>query len=438
MRNWVSLLVLTVAVPFIIASCKKDTMVNSYYGSGRFQIVSGNNQSGIYGEVLPKAITLKINSTRKSDKFYVVVKTTRGNGWVSIASSFQQLNAGDSISINWSLGCDYPDQQISCLLFSDSIVYPGAGASFYSQASDSISIGATGLKPSGWCKSCGFGNNLNYNSKIIADQNDNLYLINGKIFSSQDGGYNWYPLQNIPHTGEVADAAFNSKNELYIVTQNSGVFYSNDLNKWMPLNNGFIQPQSPTAFFIEDTALFVSYYFDGPYISTDNGNFWRKMLVGGNSQRYYYINRHPDGRLMLFDDWNTLKQSSDNGKTWNEISLDYKYANYSIYDFKIDKSGQLYIGSGDATLAILDPQSFQGTVHTYYQWNASLQTVNNITFAINDIYYLVNYSPTPGIYSEKNNWNILDIGFTDKISYFFKKSNGAFLLFSDNYIFYKN
>ena len=45
----------------------------------------------------------------------------------------------------------------------------------------------------------------------------------------------------------------------------------------------------------------------------------------------------------------------------------------------IDAAGSLYIGGADATISILDPNTYQGEVHRHYEWNASSQTVNNIT-----------------------------------------------------------
>ena len=61
-------------------------------------------------------------------------------------------------------------------------------------------------------------------------------------------------------------------------------------------------------------------------------------------------------------------------------------------------SGLLYIGSGDASLAILSPNTYMGDLHKYYQWNGSSQHIENIKFNGKDVYYLVSHTPNPGIY----------------------------------------
>jgi hypothetical protein len=154
------------------------------------------------------------------------------------------------------------------------------------------------------------------------------------------------------------------------------------------------------------------------------------------SQRFYYIRRHPDGRVMLFDDWGDLKVSGDNGDTWQKINLDSRYHNYEVYDFKIAPDGKLYIGSGDASLAIVDPNTYQGDLHTYYNWNGNSQQINNITISNNNVYYLVNYTPSPGIYSENNGWSLLNAGFNGRIDYFFLKDNNKFLISSQGALYY--
>ncbi len=64
------------------------------------------------------------------------------------------------------------------------------------------------------------------------------------------------------------------------------------------------------------------------------------------------------------------------------------------------------------TISAITPDTYTGDVHSYCQWNASAQEVNNIQFYNNDVYYLVNFTPTPGIYRKNNNWGgPIDLGF---------------------------
>jgi hypothetical protein len=194
--------------------------------------------------------------------------------------------------------------------------------------------------------------------------------------------------------------------------------------------------RQPTSFLVEDSAMFVSFYSDGPYRTTDNGNFWKKLVVGGISERFYYIRRHPDGRLMLFDEFSNFLVSADNGDTWKLVFIDYKYVNNQVFDFKIAPDGRLYIGAENSSLAIIDPNTYQGDVHSYPQYNSNEQTINNITITGDNVYYLVNYSSIPGIYSESNSWKWVDIGFNGRIDYYYLKENNKYLVDSDGWVYY--
>jgi hypothetical protein len=51
-------------------------------------------------------------------------------------------------------------------------------------------------------------------------------------------------------------------------------------------------------------------------------------------------------------------------------------------------------------------------------------------------YQLVNDTPVPGIYSKNNSWNLLDIGFNNRISYYYLKDNNKYLIGSDGWVYY--
>jgi len=424
---------LAVAIIMLLVACKKENeMPSSTYGTGKLTVVKGNNQAGVFGELLTDTIILALSSRNASNHFYVTFRLVQGNGQVeqngyNVQYPVQKDSAG-TLAFNWRMGCNSAVQQIRFYIYTDSTAY-----NFYGTPSDSITITASAVKPNGWCRSCGYGT---ANSIKVITANNKLYLIDAGLFSSADRGLNWYPITGIPFSDDITDAQFNSKHWLYVLTRQHGIYFSKDMKQWEAINNGLLDFRDPTAFLVEDTALFVSFYFDGPYRTTDNGNFWKKLVVGGDSQRFYYIRRHPDGRIMLFDDWTNFKVSGDNGDTWQRANLEHKYVHSEVFDFKIAPDGKLYIGSGDATLSILDPYTYQGDVHSYYQWNASYQTINNITVTGNNVYYQVNYNPAPGIYSKNNGWNLLDIGFNGPANYYFLKQNDKFLIGSQGWLYY--
>ena len=87
-------------------------------------------------------------------------------------------------------------------------------------------------------------------------------------------------------------------------------------------------------------------------------------------------------------------------------------------------------------LLCLIPYTYQGDIHKYYEFNSNLQIINNITITGSNVYYLVNYSLEPGIYSKSNGWNLLDVGFNKPINYYFLKENDKFLIGSMKGLYY--
>jgi hypothetical protein len=432
---------LLMPVLIMLAGCKKENNAVHSFGAS-LQILKGNNQAGIYGEVLQDTIFLKVSITDTSRKYKVKYDLIQGNGllepWGYSNPVNLLYNTDDKgiIRIRWRLGCNNPVQKVK---FS---VYPAEAVNWQGKITagqvplDTAIISASGQPPVGWGRSCGCDFTDQINFKIFTYNNSRLYMVNRGLYYSDDKGINWYPVSSVPDWA-IVDAQFNSKGWLYIVTRYNGVYFSQDLISWQSINNGILDHRDPTAFTVEDSMLFVSFYFDGPYKTDNNGGFWRKVLVGGQSQRFYFIRRHPNGNLYLFDDWGTLKVSQNNGKNWSSAGLGYFYVPYNEYDFEIGKDGLLYVGAGDATISAVSPDTYSGERHSYYEWNAALQLVNNIQFFNNDMYYLVNYNPRPGVYSRNNNWDRIDLNFEKIIRYFYIRNDGGFLLAADA-IYYKN
>jgi hypothetical protein len=143
------------------------------------------------------------------------------------------------------------------------------------------------------------------------------------------------------------------------------------------------------------------------------------------------INRHPDGRLMMFDNWTTLWESADNGNVWTRVNIGRDYVSGQVRSFRIDAQGTMYFGCTDSKLAVVDPTTLQGSIHDYYEYYGGSQWVGNITFANNDVYYLCNLNPAKGIYSRNNNWSKLAMpDFGEPIRYFFPRNNGKFIVAS--------
>jgi hypothetical protein len=410
----------------------------------KLTIVSGNNQSGQFGEILKDTIILKVTSKLPSKGYKITFECIQGNGKLIYNGGNNTIMADSlgEIRFFWRVGGDNAVQKVRFYVYADSIksTYGGYYYDTFSKIpSDSITIVSTSDKPKGWGLSCGLDDNIDFfSSDFLSFDNETIYLVNRHLYYSTDGGVNWYKKNNIPGDPEISFARFDSKGWLYLATKNNGIMYSKNLNTWKTINTGILDYRDPTMFLVEDSTLFVSFYFDGPYRTTDNGRFWRKLIVGGDTQRCYFMKRHPDGRLFMFDNWTTFLMSENNGDNWKSVNINSNYTNSIVYDLQIDPNGTIYIGADDATFSAIDSHSFTGYYKYYYQWNSNSQSVERIKRFNNNIYYLVRSTPTPGIYSVNNNWNRIELGFTKPIYNYYLKSDNTFILISNAGCYYFN
>jgi hypothetical protein len=426
-----------------LISCKKSNLSSQSNNGASLTLLSGNNQSGTYGELLKDTINLKLTITDSSFQYVVKYEFVQGNGKLE---NFGYNNPGNiayntayptNMNLLWRLGCNSPAQTIKFYLYHAAVVNSLGQPTDGEKPLDSVIVTASGQSPTGWGRSCGFDVNNAIAFKIFTYDNSRLYAVNQGLYYSDDKGVNWYPMSGVPNFADVADAGFNSKGWLYYVTGSHGVYYSQDMASWQAINNGILDYRTPTAFTVDDSVLFVSFYFDGPYMTDNNGQFWKELLVGARSQQCYFIRRHPNGNLYLFNEWGNLLVSDNNGANWSVAPLAWQYVPYSDYDLEISKDGTIYIASGDATISAISAGSYTGDIHSYNQPNSSSQLINNIQFNNGDVYYLVNYNPAPGIYSKNNNWGIVDLGFDKTIQYYYVQNDGKFLLLADA-LYYKN
>lgn len=434
---------MTLVVPMMVLLCsceKDDIMPTKDIAFGKLEIVLGDNQTGYFGEFLSEFIEIRASSINNHRKYLIKWEMIQGNGSIEpVYYNYGNVNNVDStglLELKWRLGCDNVIQKIKLFLYVDSTITEYGNLKYYSTPSDTLTITANGIKPTGWAKSCGCENVDTYSSKITSYDNNTLYLVNRGLFYSTDQGLNWYKVDGVPEWGTIVDAQFNSYGWLYILTKDNGICYSKDLKKWDYINNGILDPRYPEAFLVEDSTLFVSFLFDGLYKTSNNGEFWRKLLVGGGGE-YYQISRHPNGDLYVFDKWSDLYLSKNFGYTWGKVNVEYKYVNSPVYDLEIDKNGFIYIGADDATISKLFSDTHTGEIHKYYEMNHSSQQVEDIKIINNIAYFTVNGNPTPGIYSSQN-WQRLDLGFTGRISNYYLKNDGTFLLISSDGVYYYN
>jgi hypothetical protein len=433
----------------IMAACSGDedtpSPQNDKYGS--LQINGGNEQLGIPGKLLTDTLRITVtpkNSSFKPGNFVIRPRVQKGNGAVMdpyFAGKSPELISADSkgnFKTLWQLGCGDKEQLLSFYLYYTDSCGLYTIAQGLCDPIDSVTFTATAKAPHGWNLSCGITSADKYNTKIH-DYKGQLYAVNyGTLYKLViKEGMGWEKVPGVP-SNKIFDFGFTSTGSIYILTDGEGVYRSGDLESWTPVNNGILDPRYPKSLLVEDSVVYVSFNFDGLYrLRPSVGTTWKKLLIDGKYwEEYAFITRHPNGNLYIADKWDTYWVSANSGDSWKRLSLEYKYVNYETEDLKISSAGMIYIGSGDASLAILNPDTYKGEVHSYYQWNASHQTINNIIFRNDGVYYLVNHTPDPGIYTSANGWQKVNIGFGKPIHQFVFDPAGKFLVGSYDGLYY--
>lgn len=445
-------LLLAALFALVLCSCGSDNdpEPNTHAAREKYatlSIVSGDGQTGTFSSLLDDSLIMQVATAHEElalNRFYLKASVVNGNGSVNSDqwSSWPDISlpsANGKFKATWKLGCDGTTQSVRFYLFHmDSCNFIG-GAPANCAAIDSVTFSATVSlgSSSGWVKICGIDWVDSYNTKIRTF-GDEIYAVNqGSLYKLKDGVIRyWEELSNVPY--RAYDFGFDSQGTLYILTEENGIFVTEDQNHWKSYGTGILDTRYPIGFLVEDSVVYASFHFDGMYRLRKNSDFARKLLIDGKYyEEYAFPARHPNGDLYVIDKWDNYWTSSNSGDSWTALSIEWKYVNYETKDFKIHPSGLLYIGSGDASLAILSPTTYMGDLHKYYQWNGSSQHIENIQFNGKDVYYLVSHTTNPGIYSSTTGWQKINIGFEETISLFHRMKDGTFLIGSMDGIYYK-
>ena len=417
--------------------CDKEPFESTYgIHNANLEVIIGNNQTGSLGDFLPDSLVLKATANIKNRNFMARCEPISGNGYVAKGRFYSprtefKSDSSDHITIHWKLGGDLEVQAIKIKLYIDSTIINGI--QIYNNAPfDSVTVYATGSVNNGWLRASGCENLHPVTAKIVSFDTKTLYLNNRGLFSSTDGGLNWQPVEGVPDNIYITDMQFNSNGWMYLLTQNSGICYSKDLKNWTFINNGIIDYKSPSLLRVEDSIMFVNYSSDGLYYTRDNGEFWHLLLVNTNN-----LERHPNGALYLYDIWDDLFVSNDNGVSWQKLVYENQQINSSISSFKIDSAGDLYIACGQTKLTKISTKTQAIESHSFYQDNIFSQYVDDITFSHGTVYFTVQGSPSPGIYSSKQ-WEKLELDFNKEVFNYYPKADGTFLIFSSQGLYYRN
>ena len=420
---------------FFTFGCKKNNLVP--VKEKNISIISGNNQSGSFNVPLSDSLVVLVTDALGNPlpREKVNHKSLYEKVGGSVRSPIETGSFTDSdgiLSLSWKVYCYEPDQTL--------ILYVGDSSL---HITDSVIFKAQVGTPVGWAESCGIKEICQgYDEMTLRSFGDILYApCKNNVYRSPNGGQDWEKIMTIPelmYYSSIFDIQFSREGWAYLVTTESGIHFSKDQISWENIGqiNGHYKGNILSDFLQEDNFLFASYWEEGLKRSSNNGKSWENLSIHPSDTNIYkFINRHPNGDLYLFDQENTLWKSKDNGDSWATMVLDEKYVNSRVEDFMIGENGMLYIGANNASLSILSPDTYQGDLYQFQDPNNENQYVNNIQMIDGTVYFNVVGNATPGIYSSQN-WERFDLGFEKPINSYFLKDDGSFLLRSDFGVFH--
>ena len=426
----------------LVSACKKDEVASKDVPYGKLEIVHGENQTGTFGTQLSDSIVVKIDSDNSNRQYYVRSEVSQGNGSAFDGFSHWSITEHEAdsaglVTLFWKLGCDQAEQAISLYLYADSITYPIGYVEYHKQASDTIIINANAKAQNGWGPTCGC-DEINTGALIRSFNDSVFYIIKEGVYRSLDAGLNWEKIENIPEEYAIIDGQLNSQGWLYLLIRDWGVYYTKDFQSWEEINNGISRPDNGSAFMVEDSCIYAFFDADGMYKTTNNGDHWQQLTsIHSYDNTCYDICRHPDGDIYLHDENDNLIVSRNYGKSWHPITLSQQYAAHGITDIEAKGDRYLYLSTGGASIARLNPPGYSGPQHTYSD-NYSQGWISRIKHESGKLYFLVQNTPDPakdGIYSNEN-WERIDLGTDAKIHNFFPKSDGTFILITDEGVLY--
>lgn len=300
----------------------------------KIEIVSGNNQWDTVGHELQKKLIIKLSRAGDLLKNHEVEFKNR-----SCLDSTVVARKTDSLGIAefpWRLHAAIGVQEVEVSAH-DAVL----------SAKTKVKATAEGRAPAGaWLP----GNCIpNGNISSIVQQSSGRILLAlfryGRPFYSDDNGITWNRFSSFPHTYDVAKIALGGADEIYMATENNGIFYSGDNGKtWQARSAGITDVRYFTDLAVlKNGKLLASTYFGGLFLSSDKGITWERVSKTMDfNDRFSNFNEAPNGDLYVVSDDSELYKSPDNGKTWSKIRTSSFYNVQSIF---IDDNGDMYIGT---------------------------------------------------------------------------------------------
>ncbi|MCI1188841.1 glycoside hydrolase [Hymenobacter sp. DH14] len=356
----------------------------------KINMVRGNNQRDTVGHVAPDTIVVKVlRGSRPAVGYQVQFDKPSCNVEPSVLSQVYTDAKGQAY-YRWRLSGDVGTQTLTV----------HAIDSLGTEQAKTLAV-ATAVRPtSGWHPGACLPLGINAlcqlpNGRVLAGLNYNAGVTNGFLYYSDNEGLTWQRQPNFPGPDVVSAIKATPQGELFVATGATNapgaLYYSADNGQtWQNRTAGISDPRMfQDISYTASGRLFVSTYFGGLSMSTDNGKTWTAANGLSNSDRFRNVVELANGDLLVVDEGSYLYKSTNGGLNWNRTS---NTPLYSVYNLLADANGDLYASvdqcNGNIYKSTDSGASWQ-KIYTAPPVQSTCLKVTNLSKVGNTLYFMV-------------------------------------------------
>lgn len=350
---------LLVALVSFYYGCKKDNHPKPSQPNSAYQItlVQGNNQVDTIGNMLRDSIKVKVTQNGAPLKNYTV-EFIRSN-CDDIITTEAKTSASGQASFAWYLSGTTGGQSLKVILLANG------------DKQDSITVKATGLTATkGWHRA-GCVQNFEISGVAVLSSGRLLASVNANTYPyySDDNAISWHPLMSFTNSHFVDKIVAGGPNEIFVATDDEGLFYSNDNgNTWSNISAGIDNATGFADFAYTRSGKLIYTDNSGVYISPDKGATWNDASSGLPFGQSYNPCEELNGDLYIIGSDGELYKSTNNGGLW--VNLGSSKGNIllaSVESLYIDANGDMYLSNphnGPGTKGGIFKSTNQGATFT--------------------------------------------------------------------------
>jgi photosystem II stability/assembly factor-like uncharacterized protein len=160
------------------------------------------------------------------------------------------------------------------------------------------------------------GNDIPYDFAV--KPNDDMFAAAGAVYRSTDAGATWMSVNTGLDNVSVGHLAIDSRGYLFAGTYFDGLFVSSDNgDSWV--HNAFDAATVHDIVITPEDRIFVSISGEGIYSSSDSGGTWNELNNGVTNRAIPSLAYVADGILLAGSWGSSFYRSTDYGETWTNL-----------------------------------------------------------------------------------------------------------------------